>query len=719
RWVADLNRRFHPLPKGTTAAVFKLLFPEDDARRKYDLQETRLARHLVTILGVSDQPGGRGARLRAWNASNASGCLGEEVKRVLDPASPDIDGRIWAVSIAEVDALLDELATTSAWSADCVRTAHSPSPRRTRSAILSDLFRDIPALDAAFLTQIILKDLRPLLYPLPETHTTVALRDYKSNALSILTREIAMKVWDPSGRMLKIYASRANLEEAAHAFDEGDLACTPVFGLPIQIPKSVKGTSCRHALQQLFRSSIAPKKIWAEVKYDGERAQIHVQRRILPSVHQSESLEWEIKIFSKSMRDSTRDRIALHPIILEALGIGSGSSPRFKDNIILDAEIVAYSDVLGGIDEFWRIRSLISSTADNVRGQRSFGRSTVVQDEASQCSLISNASDGGNRHLALVFFDVLMIDSVFLLQRSYAERRATLEDIVIVRQGHSMLAGRECIHVSDKAKGRPCEAEGEQLASIFARAIAAHQEGLVLKADNGAYNSWSSPWVKLKKDYIPGYGDCVDLVIVGAGWDKDRARELRVAPETFTTFYVGAVSNTVGCQRNSDVLPHFEVFFTVSYGLSREQLEELNFLIKSSDPVMYQADLSKHSHPRLTYTLTMFSGLVKPNVLLRVPLLVELYGAGFTKAPSSKFYELRFPRLTKFYRTSERSASECLTLQELNKIAHESVGRDRSLKDIDDWCKKTWNKTASPSVRCPKRKKASEQAWEEKFALAD
>lgn len=34
-------------------------------------------------------------------------------------------------------------------------------------------------------------------------------------------------------------------------------------------------------------------------------------------------------------------------------------------------------------------------------------------------------------------------------------------------------------------------------------------------------------------------------------------------------------------------MPHFLVYYTASYGLNREQLEELNFLIKSSDPIPY------------------------------------------------------------------------------------------------------------------------------------
>jgi DNA ligase-4 len=122
-----------------------------------------------------------------------------------------------------------------------------------------------------------------------------------------------------------------------------------------QMPKSVKGRSCSHAIR-LFKHS---QRVWAETKYDGERAQIHVE---IDGDGSS-----RITIFSKSKRDSTLDRWALHPCVTRAssyslgltvgysiirntlglAGFGSGDlnkARKFVKNLVLDAEMVAFCD---------------------------------------------------------------------------------------------------------------------------------------------------------------------------------------------------------------------------------------------------------------------------------------------------------------------------------------------------------------------------------------
>lgn len=75
-------------------------------------------------------------------------------------------------------------------------------------------------------------------------------------------------------------------------------------------------------------------------------------------------------------------------------------------------------------------------------------------------------------------------------------------------------------------------------------------------------------------------------------------------------------------------------------------------MIKSSDPIPYRPNGSytdavcvshQHSLPDaesekqgLQYTFNLFNGLQAPKILLPQPFLVEVYGAGFTKAHRCK-----------------------------------------------------------------------------------
>jgi len=77
---------------------------------------------------------------------------------------------------------------------------------------------------------------------------------------------------------------------------------------------------------------------------------------------------------------------------------------------------------------------------------------------------------------------------------------------------------------------------------------------------------------------------------------------------------------------------------------------------------------------------------------------------------SNQYYELRFPRMTKIYRRRDRTWWECISLEEFQRIARDTVGRERPNKEADDWCKDLFGKVASPGVKHPLRKKQREEA---------
>lgn len=232
------------------------------------MQETRLAECLTHVFGVDSE------NFRAWNAEEASGCLGQEVKIVLQRSchvcsdqfifffprraqldlSQTTDGFISPLTIEQVDELLDELASNSGYSHSSIHLKYPRGRRRSRQAILRQLFCPLSPFDASCLTQIILKDLRPIIYPLSETHYTASLRDFNSAAVKMLTKEHAMNVWDPSGLMLKSFKVRSSIDIAAgnHELPHHlKRKFEPELGIPIQVttlspPQSVANFISRY-----------------------------------------------------------------------------------------------------------------------------------------------------------------------------------------------------------------------------------------------------------------------------------------------------------------------------------------------------------------------------------------------------------------------------------------------------------------------------------------
>lgn len=82
QWIVQLHINFSPLPLGSTSIIFRLLFPEEDVSRRYDMQETKLLQHLAEGLGVNAR------KLEQWRSDGSSGCLGKELRKLLETICP-------------------------------------------------------------------------------------------------------------------------------------------------------------------------------------------------------------------------------------------------------------------------------------------------------------------------------------------------------------------------------------------------------------------------------------------------------------------------------------------------------------------------------------------------------------------------------------------------------------------------------------------------------
>lgn len=152
------------------------------------------------------------------------------------------------MSIRELDALLDKLAAHSTFS----QLSQPPSSLPTPPDLLTTLYRDshLSAYALAVLTQIILRDLRPLLSPLPSLRVSnpTAMLRLKSNAgPAQLELYAAMKCWD--ARMAEL--CRKGMGDLNACADEVErmgvgASCSsgPVVGVNVQVQYfSVCGSS--------------------------------------------------------------------------------------------------------------------------------------------------------------------------------------------------------------------------------------------------------------------------------------------------------------------------------------------------------------------------------------------------------------------------------------------------------------------------------------------
>ncbi|KAH9949560.1 ATP-dependent DNA ligase [Amylocystis lapponica] len=291
----------------------------------------------------------------------------------------------------------------------------------------------------------------------------------------------------------KVYVQHPNYDHIVDALLDAGLDGLPGrLPLTIGIPLLPTLGSPTRSLDEIYER-LGGLPFTAEFKYDGQRAQIHASM--------GQDSRASVKIFSRHLEDMT-DK---YPDVVSLVEDVCRSTPQ-PDSFIIDAEIVAIDPTNGSIKSFQELSNR--------------ARKDVKLDDVKVA-------------VCVFAFDLMYLDGQILLEKPFRERRSLLRSrfppVIPEQKGAARFD-----HV------RSCESEAgrDVVEEFWQLAVTSSCEGLMVKLlDSGEVSEESNPkektrrkplpatyepdkrtsaWLKLKKDYVTGLGDSLDLVPIGA-----------------------------------------------------------------------------------------------------------------------------------------------------------------------------------------------------------
>ncbi|QGI62041.1 uncharacterized protein FFB20_07540 [Fusarium fujikuroi] len=596
-------------------ALLSTLLPEKRTDRVYCIQSARLERIIgrAYLLGSS-----RIKELAQYHQPGSGVDLADCVFRILKVTpSPSYDHKN-PVTVEEIDQLLHSLAAKIKWSSPSIRASQaslSPSNRTD----LESLYRRLSATEAKWFTRLVLKSYQPLaldphlIYRLCDPILPCVLKIQDDFATAITSLQAIR------GRLLPNSGRKTPREQIMGTVK-------PQLGVKIGRQPWVKGRSIKHCLD------MGHGRMSVEEKIDGEYCQIHVD----PSKGDK-----CIQIFSKSGKDSTEDRVALHGIILESLKIGQPDA-RVKKACILEGELVVYDDSQEKILPFHRIRKHVSR------------RGRFLNTEL-------DSLPGPQEHLMIIYYDVMLLEDQSLINLRHSERFNILSSLICCRKGWAGLVPRQVIDF-----GQPLGAS--TLRKAFAMVILARKEGLVLKPDEPYYDftdqrrRFSSCCIKLKKGYIGNFGDVGDFSVVGARYDPTKALSYRIPGLKWTHFYIGCLDNRQAV-KSWGAKPEFTIVNVVE--LNETILREV---VTYSTPEPVSPDDNEALAFKLAPGVEQGS---PPTFIFTRPLVFDLKCFSFDRVGNTGFWSLRFPSVTKVH--FDRDFTDTISFEQLQALAEEAT----------------------------------------------
>ncbi|KFA71394.1 hypothetical protein S40288_09426 [Stachybotrys chartarum IBT 40288] len=597
-------------------ALLSTLLPEKRTDRVYCIQVASLEKIIGRALMLGSS---RMAELATYKKSGLGLDLADSVEQILLSTPNPLSVTRHVVTVEAIDNVLHSLASRVKWSSPSIRASSNTLTSRNRGD-LEALYRRLSPVEAKWFTRLILKDFRPVIFDPSQIYRSC-------DPLLPLVLNI-MDDYYEAVRVVQAARTRLLPSARGHVLSRQHLLTRvkPKIGVKVGRQYWHKARSIKHCLE------MGHGRMSVEQKVDGEYCQIHID---------ISNRNGPIQIFSKSGKDSTTDREAVHRNILESLRLGQADC-HIRKHCILEGELVVYNDLEKRIMPFHKIRKYVTRRGLCLGTQ---------QDSPPRL----------HERLMIVYYDVLLLNDDSLLGVRHSDRFKVLERIISRAPGRAELVQRQVIDF-----GRTLAAS--DLRRAFAQEIVSKGEGLVLKPD-GPYFSVDDrrPYrhgycIKLKKEYIGHFGDVGDFAIVGAGFDPGKAKTYRIPHLKWTHFYIGCLQNKDEVKR-WHARPEFKVINMVELNDTI-----LRMLIRFGNPmpVPYQENtttaLEHSASSRRTMALT---------VAFTNPLVCDVKCFSFDKEGDTDFWSLRFPAVTKLH--FDRDYTDTVSFDELQKMASDAT----------------------------------------------
>lgn len=397
-----------------------------------------------------------------------------------------------------------------------------------------------------------------------------------------------------------------------------------------------------------------------EYKYDGERAQIHYVAKDAPKsdgdlsqVASKETGKGVAAIFSRNSEDLSQK----YPDVLAKLPTWVKEGTK---SFVLDCESVAWDTVEKKVLPF---QQLMTRKKKDVK----------LEDVKVKVCVFA--------------FDLLYLNGEAVVEKSLRERRELL------RSAFKPVEGEFAFATSMDGQ------ELDEIQTFLDESVKASCEGLMVKMLDGAESGYepskrSRNWLKvcfpplslgpfhvhvkltqklqIKKDYLAGIGDSLDLVVLGAYHGKGKRTSV------FGAFLLACYNP------NSDT---YETVCNIGTGFSDEVLQELHASLSPiiiDRPKPFYAHSSGGQHQPDVWFEPKYVWEVKTADLTLSPR----YKAGMKEGvdpPGEKGISLRFPRFIKV--REDKKADEATTSRMVAEMyrKQESVGKNKGPAVDDDF----------------------------------